>query len=238
MDVNYHAIGRYVLGRGGRVLTTAHRHAHLAVSAFLLGARSTEQVETALAFEQWIERCGPDDFYTLRRGVARGLAELGLEEVLSLIRLSGFDPRTLRDCLPVLWSHLDGLDAASREELVAAVRGVWERYYPIGEEHDFPFDLGVLLYEAGAHGAALEMFDASLRLHGDDPRTAWNIGLCHLAQGRPEVGAPYFQQAATRHPGFVPTGALQNKLSPRDTVTTGTPPPSPVASRGWKGASR
>ncbi len=61
VDVNYHAIGEIVARRGGQTLRPAHPHHHLCPTAFLLGEHVSGYAETQLAYEEHIERAGPDD---------------------------------------------------------------------------------------------------------------------------------------------------------------------------------
>ncbi len=209
MLVNYHALGAHVRRRGGQVLTTPYRHAHLSISAFLLGEHPSGYAETRFAYEEAFARGGPDEIFSLRRAMHERLEGLGLEPLVALLRVTRYDPRVLRDCLPALWERLEDATGAARADLVDLIRQVWENYFHIGEDRDLAFDFALFLHALGAQDAALELFEASLRLHGDDPRTRWNMGLCHLAEGRVEQATRCFATATAE--GFVPTGALQAK---------------------------
>ena len=211
LDVNYHAIAAFVRARGGEVLEAAHRHAHLQVLAFTLGAHPSGYAETRLAYEEAIGRSGPDDLFALRRGIEGSYEALDLGQALSLIRLYRWDPRVLRDCLPVLWKRQPEATAPLCEELVRTVMRVWESFYPIGEREDLAFELGLLVHAYGAPGEALSLFQESIRLHGDDARARWNMGLCHYARGELEAAVGCFLEAARVEPGFVPVGAVQVK---------------------------
>lgn len=212
MNVNYHAIAEYVLGRGGQALRMAHRHENLNVSGFLLGAHPAAWAETQHAFASALgEAGGPDDFFSLRRGIQEHYEELELGPVLSLIRLSRWDPRILRDCLPALWKHVQGCSDASRREVVATVMRVWEQYYFIREEEDLAFELALLAHAYQGFREALALFQGSIRLHGDSPRTRWNMGLCHYALGEMDAALGCFAEARRLDPTFVPARAVQVK---------------------------
>lgn len=211
LDVNYHAIAELVRGRGGEALATEHRRAHLHVSAFLLGAHPTGHAETRFAYEEAVGRAGPDDFFSLRRGIEGSYDALDTAQILSLLRMSRWDVRILRDCLPVLWKHQPSASARACQDVVRAVTRVWESYFPIGEEQDLAFELGLLLHAYGGHREALALFGDSVRIHGDDARTRWNMGLCHYALGEVEAAFARFGEASRLDPGFVPAGAMQVK---------------------------
>lgn len=210
MPVNYHAIAEHVRARGGRVLAPTHQHAHLAISAFLLGAASGHE-ETQLAFEEAVERASPDDIFALRREILDGKDRLGLGQALSLIRWSRYDPYVLRDCLPTLWAHVHSASTVVVPDVVHAVSRAWDAYYPIGEALDLAFELGLLLHAYGASREAIALFEASIRLYGDDPRARWNIGLCHYALGDLPLAFACFGEAGRRWPEWRPAGALQVK---------------------------
>ncbi|MDI3288794.1 tetratricopeptide repeat protein [Polyangium sp. 15x6] len=209
LEVNYHALAEYVAGRGGRTLRHAHRHAHVCMTAFLLGEHPSAYAETAFAYEEAIERAGPDDAYALCRQLRANVESMDLTHVLSLLRASRWDPRTLLDGLPVLWRHQPTASGADAREVVFAVMRAWDSYCFIGEEQDLAFELGLLLHGYGAHREAIALFEASARNHGDEARVRWNVGLCHYALGEVERALGCFREAARLDPAFIPAGAAQ-----------------------------
>lgn len=209
LDVNYHAIAEYVSARGGRTLRHAHLHAHLCIAAFLLGEHPSAHAETQLAYEEAVERAGPDDLYVLRQELRATLEAMSLSHALSLVRASRWDPRTLADCLPVLWRHQPAASGPEAREVVRTVTRAWDSFYFIGEDQDLAFELGLLLHAYGAHREAVSLFEASARLHGDDARVRWNVGLCHYALGEVDPALECFREAARLDPAFVPAGAAQ-----------------------------
>jgi Putative S-adenosyl-L-methionine-dependent methyltransferase len=211
-SVNYHALGAWARRRGGQALVASHHHEHLGVTALLLGEHPTQHAETRLAYAEAVERAGPDELFTLRRSAHEHYGSLGLPALVALIRLCHDDPRIVRDCLPALWDLVADAPEPARRDLAELVGRVWENYYHIGEARDLPFELATLLYALGEHAGSLGLFEASLRLYGDDPRTRWNMGLCHAGLGRSEEAARCFAEATAA--GFVPLGALQGKPVP------------------------
>lgn len=208
LPVNYHAIAEYVVKSGGEVLTTAYRHAHIAVSAFLFGGAYGE---TRLAFDQAIEHFGPDDFYTLARGLREQPGPLDIAQLLALVRLSGFDPRVLRDCLAVLWEKLPGASAAQRQELARAVERTVANYYHLGEARDLLFEFAMLSYALGDYRGALALYRRSRQHYDDHAATFWNMALCHAALGDDTEAAFCLAEAKRLDADFAPVSALQMK---------------------------
>lgn len=179
--VNYHAIAEYVVKRGGEVLTTAYRHANLAVSAFLLGGG--KRGETRLAFDQAVQHFGPDDFFTLCRGLRAAPGQLTIAQLLALLRLSCCDLRLLHDCVATLLPLLETAGDAERQELCRVVEEAAAGYYHLGEKRDALFECALLLQAAKDHAGALHLYRRSRQYYGDSAAALWNMALCHAALG-------------------------------------------------------
>lgn len=216
--VNYHAIGEYVRQQGGQVLSTPHLHASLNVSAFLLGPNPHDHRETRHAYRESIATFGPDDFFHTKKALEGHFTELTLPQSLALLRLSGWDPRFLRGCMPALAHYLPATTEPWRQELRRALHAVWDAYYHIGEDWDLPFHLGMLLLAMDCAQEALGYFQHSLTLYGPDPGTLHHLALCHERIGESEAARACREQARK----LVPTPAPASAASP--------PSPPPAAS--------
>jgi tetratricopeptide (TPR) repeat protein len=212
MMVNYHAIGQYFQNHGGHVLHAAHRHNSINICAFLLGDHPHDYVETRQAFIETIENCGPDDFYTLAKGVAKNYDALTLEQLLSLLRLSGWDAKIFRESFPALLNHVESAPPPLKQELYCALQQVWDNYYHIGEEHDLAFYMAMLLYGMQYYPEALEHFQRSLRLYGPDPSTFYNMAMCHYNLRQLEAALEYINQTLELDSTFEAAKAARIKL--------------------------
>lgn len=212
LSVDFHAIAAYFRARGGSALTTTFRQPSLALCVFLLDPDPTapgDHRELRLAYQQAIEDGRAQDLFTLNHAVPR--ESLSFAGLLSLLRLSRWDPQVLQSSLPFLWARLEQATDAGRAELQRAVQRTWASYYHIGEPRDLAFDCGLLLYALDAYPEALGFFERSRALYGADPRTLWNLGLCHVRLQDPAAAAAAFTEAVRLHPGFAPQGTLQYK---------------------------
>jgi hypothetical protein len=209
MPVDYHAVAEHFRHRGGRALTTSFRHTSLAVSAYVEGGHPTAHDETRIAFDRAVERAGPDDLFTLWRGIDPDT--LPPEALLALLRLAQWDLDVLLTCLPRDRTRLRDAPASTRAELARAAHRAWEGYYHVGEPRDAAFELGLLLITLGDVEASLAFFERSRGLYGDDPRTLWNIGLCHAVAGRADEAATHLAEAARLDPAIDVEAGLQSK---------------------------
>jgi tetratricopeptide (TPR) repeat protein len=200
MKVNYHALGQYVLRRGGQVYHAGHRPVSLNVSCFVLGHPCDETPETRRAFDDAIVQFGPDDFFTLKISVERAYESLDAPQFLEYLRLSGYDADIFVGAFPALLKLVDSCTDEEREELLQVLQQVWEAYYPIGEELDLPFRIGVLLYTAAWYREALEAFRHSEKLHGPHSATYYDIGMCHYMLGEQESAQACVDEARRLDP--------------------------------------
>jgi tetratricopeptide (TPR) repeat protein len=216
MMVDYQIIGEYCRGLGARVLHPAHRHESLNVSAFAFGDAPADFAETRLAYEDAVEKFGPDDFFTLKEGVARVYDSLSLEQLLAFMRLSGWDHRRFLECLHVIKEHLPELDESRKRELHAAVLEVWDAYLPIGEEDDLAFQIGTLLLETGLYAEALEFLRRSAELYGAEPGTEYNMAVCCEGLSRTAEATGHVNRALELDPEFDAARALRIRLQSAD----------------------
>ena len=207
MLVNYHAIGAYAERRGGRALKPPRPQRQFMTVAVLLGEHPSGYAETRAAYGEVFERTDPFDLHALRLGMHENYGQHSLNEIAALMRLLCYDPHVLADCVPALSEKIAEASPAARQELVQLVTESWANYYPFGEPHDTAFDFALLLHRLGEPRAALALFAESVRLHGDDPRTLWNMGICHFKLGEAEEATRRFNEATRK--GFVPEGVVR-----------------------------
>jgi tetratricopeptide (TPR) repeat protein len=202
MMVNYHAISESVQDQGGRVLQTSHRHTHLNICAFLFGSHPGDYIETRLAYDEAIERGGPDDFFTLKKGIEKNYDALSLEQLIAFLRLIGWDSKIFLDCFPSLVKQVESASEHLRQELHSTIQQVWETYYHIGEQRDIAFYMAMLFYGMNYYPEALEYFQHSLRLYGPDASTFYNMAMCHYTLRQLDAALECINQTLALDPTF------------------------------------
>lgn len=211
LPVNLNAVCRWFQRKGGEALVTEHPQVSLPVVACLLGAPAGGARETRLGFQLAFGASSSDDFFRLRQGIQAHYGVLDFEQMLSLLRLSRYDCRILRDCLPVLTAQVEELSARQRQQLCEAIQRTWSNYYHLGEERDLAFEFALLLHLLGAAEPAMRLYQQSLQLYGEDPRTLWNLALCLFMLGRQEEAGRCMARVWEVAPGFSPQAGLLHK---------------------------
>jgi tetratricopeptide (TPR) repeat protein len=215
LSVNFHAVGEYILQLGGSVFHPPQRHAHLNVSAFVLGSPAQTVPETALAYDEAIGQLGPDDFFVLSTVIASQLESIKRGELLAFLRSSGWDSDFFLQCLPFVLDSLQEVSWTGREDVRHAVAEIWEMYYPLGDTSDaadLPSGLGVLLYTIGDYAEAIRYFQRSLDLVAVDPRTTFNIALCLNRLGRQAEAGDWLARTLELDPRHTQALALQAEI--------------------------
>ncbi|PID86803.1 MAG: hypothetical protein CSB13_02690 [Chloroflexi bacterium] len=131
MMVNYHAIGQYIQLQGGQVLQASHYQSNLQVAAYLLGNTPQAGSETKLAFNDAVQSGGPDDFFSLKTALEPTLAQLTLPQILSYLRLSGWDADIFQDCFPHLRKQILQDTDTWHDDVYQVLLKIWQQYLPL-----------------------------------------------------------------------------------------------------------
>jgi tetratricopeptide repeat protein/putative S-adenosyl-L-methionine-dependent methyltransferase len=215
MMVNFHALGRLFEERGGAFLHTSALAPDLAVVAGLLGPSPdgpAGAAETRLAFDEAIERGSPSDFFQLKTALEASAGSLSLPQLLAWLRLSGWDPNVFLKCAAPLLQAVESATEAERQDLRRDLHRVWESWFPGSGPHDLAFELGVLFCQLGCHVEALPYFERSLALHGANPATSHNLGLCCFHLGRLDEALAHVEEALAAAPDLAEAAVLRAEI--------------------------
>jgi hypothetical protein len=155
LPVNYHAIGEYVTGRGGRFFTTSHVDTSLAIVAGLLGEAGVGYPETRLAYDEFIEAQAPDDFHTLKKVLTGVYERCTLDQLIAILRFSGWDHTVFLHSVEPLRRSIETADAAERSTIASALDNVWEHHFPLREAGNVALHIGTLFLDLEQHRDAL-----------------------------------------------------------------------------------
>jgi len=212
LSVNYHALAAYTKLHAGIVLQPAHTHNHILVCAFLVGGPEGNMPETRQAFDDRIELSGPDEFYSLIRALQEKYETLTAPQLLSVLRLSGWDTHLFMDMFIPLLEKVGGASEALKREIRTAAANLWDMYYPIGEVRDVPFHLGMLLYSIESYHDAIAYFQRSLEVHGPNRSTWHNMGTSYYKLRQLDDALRCMNESLALDPNYSPAKSMRIKL--------------------------
>ena len=207
MDVNFHAIGRYVQARGGEALLPL-RDRQLKTTAFLLGKGPFP--ESRLAYREALESFSPFDYHRVSSAIRKDYAEPSLEFILSLLKLGDWDYQFLVRYAPVIAREAAQATEGLKWELRRALDAVWENYYPMGV--DVAFEIGRILAAMNLPLDALRYYKESLRVGGAHHATLYNMGLCLYHLQQPREALRFMEKSLALKPGYPRAREWRNRL--------------------------
>lgn len=210
MDVNFHALGRYVEARGGLALFPIQRDRHLKTTAFVLGGPPGAFPESSLAFRESLESFSPFDYYRLSSRVRKGYPEPPLEFILSLLKLADWDYQFVVTYAPVIARQAAQASDGLKWELRRALDAVWENFYPMGV--DLAFEIGRILAAMQLPLDALRYYKESLRLVGPHHATFYNMGLCLYFLQQPQEALRFMDRSLALKSDYPRAREWRNRL--------------------------
>ncbi len=177
--VNYHAYISYCENQGGKALFPSSSNFHLELGCCLFLSDSESYSNTSIAYEHFVNDFGPDDFTSIKKIAYSNVAQLSMQELLALIRMSYYDSTFFIKLLPRIKQVSKSITLEERNRLVESLSHVWNMYFYINESYDLPYELGGLFYAMGLYNDALTHFQNSIDIIGPKTDAYYNKILCH-----------------------------------------------------------
>jgi hypothetical protein len=210
--VNFDAIGKYFLDRGGEALKPEKHFPGLNICAFIARRPCDELPGAVAAYRDAMAAFGPDDLFALLAWLHPHMEEMSVPQILALLRLTRWDTTALLRLFPVIARQLRTV-AGERHDLRQAVLNTWANHYPVSPaENLLAFNCGVILLELRFFAEALPLFKVSEQVLGRTATTSYNLGLCALGLGRSSDALAYMVEASNLDPSFEPARSSRAKL--------------------------
>ena len=217
--VNFDAIGKYFLGKGGEALLPSKHFTNLNLCAFIQRNPGDDFPATRKAYEQALSAFGPDDLFAIMSWLNGHLEEISLFQALALLRLTRWDTIALTRLFPVI-ARLARNATSERIDLRDAVLRTWKNHFPLTkDENVLAFYCGVILLELRFFQEAYSMFRKSQQLYAPSATTSYNLGLCCLGLGQTREALELMREACDLDPNF--EAARQSRFKLEDQVRTG-----------------
>ena len=197
--VNYHAIGRYCALRGGEYMATQRRVMSLKTAMCIFGDRA-DCVDTLSLFKRRIDDFGPGEWFDFVMRERK--TEKSIEQMLHLIRMSGYDPTMLYGFAADIREKCQGMPEWLNVEVRLAIDRAWSNYF-VGPQN-LPFELGRLLLALGRPFEAARFNQIAIDWFGDNPGAHFNMGVCYYYAENPQQALKCFERAKQIDPDYGP----------------------------------
>lgn len=178
MPVNYQIVSSFFRQQCGTARMTSFSDPTFVVMAGVLGTQRAP--ETSLAFQQYVDSFEPTDYFKLVLLAESKLEDPSLDYLLLLIKLGNWDASVLLAFFSAIRHTLATATETQKELLCATIDHVYEHFYPTEPSTgDFVLNLGVLLFEIGYFEKALNYFQRSMQISGENPQALKNIAACY-----------------------------------------------------------
>ncbi|MFC9710288.1 tetratricopeptide repeat protein [Paenibacillus sp. NPDC056933] len=180
LTANYHGIQYILESQGAQTRFTTHHYKDLNVGYMLMVDEPMAYVNTRLAYHRFVERFGPDDFFSIKEWMDQQVGTMQLKQILPFWRLGGYDAEFLIHSANRI-SNL--LPEASDEEMLDIQHGIhtmWSSYYVMKHQGDVAFLAGQLLYEMYMYEDAKRFLELSLNTDARKRNTAvlYDLAVC------------------------------------------------------------
>jgi tetratricopeptide (TPR) repeat protein len=211
--VNLDAIAKYFQAQGGEAMLPDKHSAGLNICAFVQGRAGDGFPNTSASYRAAQETIGPDDVFTLLAWLNAHMEEMSVPQILSMLRLTRWDPIAFSRIFPVLARQIRSVPA-EHQDMRTAVMKIWSNFYPVHpSENAVAFQCGVVLTELGHFEDALAMFKTSERILGRSAATSFNMGLCSQSLGHLQEALAFMTEACEQDSAFEPAQAARRKLA-------------------------
>lgn len=202
LTANYHAIQHVLEQKGALSLFTTHHYKNLNIGCMLMVETPQSYSNTRLAYKRFVERFGPDDFFSMKEWVDPQVDSMGLQQILAFWRLGGYDAEWFIHSAEQI-SEL--LPDASDEEMLDLEQGIefmWAGYYPMEQRYDLSLDAGLLLYEMDKFEKALDYLERSMRANTEEPLASvlYSMAICKYELGAEAAALEYAHRALIMEP--------------------------------------
>ncbi|WP_169088244.1 SAM-dependent methyltransferase [Paenibacillus sp. PL91] len=200
LTANYHAIQQAFERKGAWSHFTEHHYKNLNVGCILMLQSPTSYANTRLAYRRFVDRFGPDDFFSMKLWFDEHLDQLGLAQMLAFWRLGRYDAQLFLQSAKRMLLLVPDTGEEEMEDLRQGIHLMWAGYYPMNEKHDLALDCAVLLYQLELYEDARVFFERSLSENEGTAETLYSMAICCYELERETEELAYAQRVLTLDP--------------------------------------
>lgn len=199
---NYHAMTHVFGQRGAQSFFTKHHYKNLNVGIIAMTERPQELRHIRLAYNRFIGRFGPDDFFSLKLLVDRQIGSMELQPFLAFWRLGCYDAEWFIQNAEQLSGLLPEAGDEELEDLRSGIYAMWSGYYEMPQPYDLALDAGLLLFEMERYADAEWFLGQSLEAESETPdiTVLYCLAICRYEADDLESAIAYTRKALVLAP--------------------------------------
>ncbi|MFC7681837.1 tetratricopeptide repeat protein [Paenibacillus sp. GCM10028914] len=209
-NANYHALQHVFEQRGAHTLFTTHHYKNINVGCIFMLDKPMSYVNTRLAFRQFIDRFGPDDFFSMKEWVDPRIDTMGLQQILAFWRLGGYDAEFFIQSAKRISTLLPEANIEELQDIQTGIHIMWSSYYEMEQRYDLALDAGLLLFEMDMYEDAKHYLEISVETDEDEPvpTVLYCLAICCYELELDEEALEYTREALVLEPGHEEALAL------------------------------
>ncbi|WP_138755656.1 SAM-dependent methyltransferase [Paenibacillus sinopodophylli] len=208
LTANYHAIQHMFEQKGAIASFTEHHYKNLNVGCILMVNQPARFIQTRLAYRRYVERFGPDDFFSLKLWFDEHLETLELSQILAFWRIGRYDPQLFLQSAARIDSLLEDCGEEEAEDLAHGMLAMWQGYYRLDDRHDLALMCAVQLYQLELYEAALDFYEKSLASYEGTADVFYGMAICCYEMEREAEALHYAERALKLEPEHEGASAL------------------------------
>lgn len=199
MMVNFDALRRYAQLHHGSAMLPSTR-AGIQTAVFGMGFSLHDLERLNRIGTRCIQGFAPSDYLNCYRHMKKTIDHYNLEQALSMLALSCWDPAVFQALYHVIFQQLDGADMLTIQYLIEHLPIIAEHYYWLEQGEDLLFQIAVIFHTLKDYVHALEYYEQSLHYFNGVFGLHFNRGVCHFHLNQPGLARDCFEKALKLDP--------------------------------------
>ncbi|WNQ13081.1 tetratricopeptide repeat protein [Paenibacillus aurantius] len=218
ITANYHAIRHVFEQKGAQSLFTRHHYKNINVGCILMLETPKSYTHTRLAYRRFIERFGPDDFFSMKEWVDPNIETMELQQILAFWRLGGYDAEFFIQSAKRIVNLLPGASDEEKSDIKLGIHTMWSSYYAMDQGYDQALDAGLVLFEMDMYEDAKWFLETSVQVVEGEPvpTVLYCLAICSYELGLEEAAMEYLREALVLEPEYEEAMVLLNCLCEKE----------------------
>jgi len=214
LTANYHAFKHVYEQQGALALFPQQHYRNINVGCIIHMKNAARCYQTKLAYRRFVERFGPDEFFSLKEWFDQCLDSMGLQQIFGFWRLGGYDAEFFIHSAKRISSLLPDANDEEIEDLYQGIQRMWSTYYVMAQRYNLALDAGLILFEMDKYEDAKRYLEIAIEEEqGDVVSTVFYcLAVCSFELEQEDDGIRYLKALLELEPDHEEAAALLKGL--------------------------